>query len=188
MAQPVFSGVMPRSPAFTDFLAQVELRRYNKGEVIYAPGAASRFIYLVRDGEVHIRRTAASPGGRNSGAGPDAEGPQLIGIHGRGSLFGEVSFMTGEAHSSYAVASLDTGIFAIPGEAFAGLMTAEASVGSAMAELLSQRLRQSLASTPSESPAHIHVLFYPEDPTRGSEICAALARARSPKTRARCCS
>lgn len=178
MAQPVFAGVMPRSAAFVDFLAQVELRRYHKGEVIYTPGAASRFIYLVRDGEVHIRRTAAAAtGGRSSGAGPGEQGPQLIGIHGRGSLFGEVSFMTGEAHSSYAVASLDTGIFAIPGEAFAALMTAEASVGSAMAELLSQRLRQSLASTPSESPAHIHVLFYPEDPTRGSEICAALARA-----------
>ncbi|MCR9141219.1 MAG: patatin-like phospholipase family protein [bacterium] len=171
MAQPVFSGVMPRSPAWMDFLSRVELRHFNKGEVIYEPGSASRFIYLVRDGEVHIRSTSAV----NFSLTSDA--PRLIGIHGRGSLFGEVSFMTGEPHSSYAIASLDTGVFVVPGEAFAALMTAEASVGSAMAELLSQRLRQSLASTPSESPAHIHVLFYPEDPTRGSEICTALAKA-----------
>lgn len=168
MAQPVFAGVMPRSPAWLDFLNRVELRRYNKGDVIYEPGHTSRFIYLVRDGEIHITRTARAT--TDSAA-------QLIGIHGRGSLFGEVSFMTGEPHSSYAIASLDTSVFAIPGLAFQALMTAEASVGSAMAELLSRRLRQSLSSEPSEIPAHIHVLFYPEDPTRGSEICTALATA-----------
>lgn len=176
LAQPIFAGVMPRSAAWQTFMNQVELRDFAKGESVYEPGHASRFVYLVRDGEVHITRAGRV-------AVDDGETPlknisrPLIGIHGRGSLFGEVSFMTGEAHSSLAAASLDTSLFLIPGEALTALMIAEASVGSAMAELLSRRLRQSMAAIPSESPARIHVVFYPEDPARGSEICAALAPA-----------
>ena len=50
LAQPVFAGVMPRSPALARFLEQVELRRVGKGERVYTAGARSERIYLVRDG------------------------------------------------------------------------------------------------------------------------------------------
>ncbi len=164
-AQPLFENIAPRSAAFRKFLDQVELVLYARSEEIYEPGTQSDYLYLVRDGEVHIVY--------GQGNGP----ARTIGIHGRGSIFGEVSFLTREPHSSFAVATLDSHIYRIPGEAFVELMTAEAGVGRVMTSMLSRRLRRSLYEESHAHPASIHALFYPEDPERGSEVCAALGEA-----------
>lgn len=162
-ALPMFERVAARSRAFQRFLAQVRVLHLEKGALLYKAGESPTALFVVREGEVHIVQRGAES--------------RLVGIHGRGSLFGEVSLLTGEPHSSHAVASLDSSICCIPGDALLELMAAEPSVGRAMAELLSERLRQNLQEEPSESPARMHALFYPENPRRGSEFAAALAGA-----------
>ncbi|MBX7059847.1 MAG: patatin-like phospholipase family protein [Leptospirales bacterium] len=163
-AQPLFQRVAPRSQAFQRFLAALELIHIDRGDVVYRRGERSFFVYLVRHGEVHILQS----GGESFGQKP-------VSIHGRGSLFGEVSLMTQEDHSSDAVASLDSSIYRIKGEAFLQLLAAEPSVGRAMSELLSERLHSTLVEAPGGSPARIAVLFYPDRARRGGEYVSALA-------------
>ncbi|MCP5484875.1 MAG: cyclic nucleotide-binding domain-containing protein [Spirochaetales bacterium] len=114
MAQPMFERISGRSPAFRRFLEEVELLHYDKTEHIYRQGNPSTFLYLVRDGEVQIRQQRG-----------EGQKPRIIGIHSRGSLFGEVSFLTGEAHSSDAIASLDSNVYRIRGELFVRLLSEE---------------------------------------------------------------
>lgn len=166
MAQPMFERISGRSPAFRRFLEEVELLHYDKTEHIYRQGNPSTFLYLVRDGEVQIRQQRG-----------EGQKPRIIGIHSRGSLFGEVSFLTGEAHSSDAIASLDSNVYRIRGELFVRLLSEEPSVGQCLAQLLSVRVKHNMLPASPEVPASIHTLFYPEDPRRGSELCGALARA-----------
>lgn len=164
-AQPMFRRVSTRSHAFQRFLTSIRLERFERGRAIYLSGAASEQLYVVRDGEVHIRRSA--PG----------EAPRVIGIHGSGSLFGEVSLLTGEAHSSDAVAALDSSVYCIPGAAFQELMELEPGLASALAETLSRRLGRTLNSAGEESPARLFALFHPSDPAHGAELSRSLAEA-----------
>lgn len=164
-AQPMFRRVSTRSHAFQRFLTSIRLERFERGSAIYLSGAASEQLYVVRDGEVHIRRNV--PG----------DAPRVIGIHGSGSLFGEVSLLTGEAHSSDAVAALDSSVYCIPGGAFQELMELEPGVAAALAETLSRRLGRSLNSAGEESPARLFALFHPTDPTRGADLSRSLAEA-----------
>ncbi len=164
-AQPMFRRVSTRSHAFQRFLTRIRLERFERGRAVYTSGADSEHLYVVRDGEVHIRRT------------PPGEAPRVIGIHGSGSLFGEVSLLTGEAHSSDAVAALDSSVYCIPGAAFQELMELEPGLAAALAETLSKRLRRSLNSAGDESPARLFALFHPADPTRGAELSRSLMEA-----------
>lgn len=163
-AQTLFRRVPINGEAFQRFLDQIQLELYSRSEVIYRRGDDSTGIFMVREGEVQILQPD-----------PETRGVRVIGIEDQGAIFGEASFLSREAHSSDAVAALDSAIYRIPGEALVQLMLSEPQFGRAMAELLSQRLYNKLRNIRTETPALLHCLFYPEHPLRGSEIVAAAA-------------
>ncbi len=160
----LFEKIPPSSPALAEFISEIQAAQLHKGAYVYRQGASPQSIYLVRDGEIRITSEDASGEKR------------LIGRQNRGSLFGEVSFLTGEAHSSSAEASLDSTIFVIPGPAFFRLLAKESSVGEGLARLLSQRLRNRMRPEPAPESPSVAVL-YPDSPQNGSELCAQLADA-----------
>lgn len=163
---PLFDRVPPGSQAFADFASEVQTLPLKKGQAAYKQGAVSGTLYIVRDGEVHIR----SKSGDTS---------RLVAVQSRGSLFGEVSFLSGEAHSSDAEASLDSTILVVPGAAFFRLLGLEPSVGEGLARLLSQRLRNRMKpDVRAETRSCVSVL-YPDLQRMGSELCAQLAAALS---------
>ncbi|HMW61852.1 MAG TPA: cyclic nucleotide-binding domain-containing protein, partial [Leptospiraceae bacterium] len=84
---PLFEKISPVSPALSEFVASIQGLQMHKGGIVYRQGTLPQSIYLVRDGEIRI--TAEDNGQK-----------KLIGMQSRGSLFGEVSFLTGESHSS----------------------------------------------------------------------------------------
>ncbi|MCB1319146.1 MAG: patatin-like phospholipase family protein [Leptospiraceae bacterium] len=170
LAQPLFENVPPRSPAFQKFIQEIQLRHFEKDEIIYRRGDESNHFYLVRDGEIQIRRQ------EQSDDGADSRNATVFAIN-RGGVFGEVSFLTGEAHSSYARASLDSMVYCVPGKAFLKLLSLEPAVGQNLALELSRRVRRAHSGEKQETPARVHTLFYPEDPRRGSELCLELGRA-----------
>lgn len=118
---------------------------------------------MVRDGEVHVTHTQ---GGIR----------KFIGIQGRGSIFGEVSLLTGQPHSSDATAALDSKLFVIRGDTFLSLMSEEPILGHNLSVLLSKRLRTNINER-IESPARIHCFVYPEDPERGSFLAWHIAHS-----------
>lgn len=164
MACPLFEKIPATSRHFKEFVRKIETRSFKKGEQIYSRGEFSGNLFIVRAGEVQIRSHAADGTSH------------LIGMHGRGSLFGEVSFLSGEKHSSDATASLDSIIYVLPGHAFSQLLKEESALGQSLSLLLSRRLRNRLEPS-NEKPSRIHLLYYPENPRRGSEICDYLATA-----------
>jgi NTE family protein len=163
---PLFERVPPGSQAFADFAAEIQSLPLKKGQSAYKQGAASGTLYIVRDGEIHIRARTADTS-------------RLVAVQSRGSLFGEVSFLSGESHSSDAEASLDSTILVIPGAAFFRLLASEPSVGEGLARLLSQRMRNRMKpDVPTETRSCVSVL-YPDLQKMGSELCAELAAALS---------
>ncbi len=165
MAHPLFEQIPPHSRALQEFLDRVELRKFAKDELVYTQFQEPHSIYLVRDGEIHIERTD-----------PDTGAEILVGIEGRGSVFGEVSFLSGEHRSSNARAVLDSSVYIIPGDEFIHLMGHEPRMGRALAAILSSRLRERISKAHEPAtPARVLTIMYPEDPQRGSRISALLA-------------
>lgn len=165
MATALFRDIPLNSQAFKAFLKKIQLARFKRNEIIYRPGDTQSEVFLVREGEIHIK------------SGSDGDG-RLLSVQGRGSLFGEVSYLSGEPHSTTTIAILDSAVYVIPGDALIKLMQDEPSVGGALATILSRRLYDNL-KTDRESPARIYTLIYPENPARGKLIARHLARALS---------
>ncbi len=161
---PLFQQVPASSQAFAYFLRKISLVHFRHSQIIYSPGDEQTHVYLVREGEIHILMKAA---GRNT---------RVIASQGRGSLFGEVSYLSGEPHSTTAMAVLDSSVYLIPGKELIRLMEEEPSVGQALSRTLSRRLYSNLHAVP-ESPTRIFSVVYPENPRRGSLIARRLAGA-----------
>ena len=164
VAHPLFQRVSPGSPALSVFLNEVRLQRFEKGEFIYAQNERPQAVYLVREGEVHIEHK-----------NPDTHQVELIGIEGRGTLFGEVSLISGEPRSSFARAALDSSVYVILGTAFLSLLQKEAAVAQALTLLLSQRLRQRIGDEAAAAPSRVVALLGPVDPIRAGRIAVELA-------------
>ncbi|MCE9597013.1 MAG: patatin-like phospholipase family protein [Spirochaetia bacterium] len=146
-------------------MPELRIRKIKKGDIVYKAGGIPDGLYLVRDGEIHVL-SDSTPGER-----------RLIGVQSRGSLFGEVSFLSGETHSSNAEAALDSTILFIPGPAFFRLLSTEPTVGEALSKLLSQRLRNRMRPTEIEHSHTCLAMLYPDNPHNGSELCVALGDA-----------
>ena len=164
---PVFRASIANKKIFSELIERIIFLRCLKSEYLYRYGERSSHIYLVQDGEIHILQEAQ-----------DSLEKKLVGIQRHGSLFGEVSFLSGEVHTSNAVAFLDSSLFAIPGDFFMKLLDTEPGIASRMAQLLSKRLRQNLSrEIEEEKPAKLFVLSYPELPERGSQLSVRLSEA-----------
>lgn len=169
-AQSVFDKIGHDSVAFKKFITEITLSQFEKGEVLYRAGEESNMVYLVRDGEVQLSQK--KPEGQE----------RITAIHGRGSMFSEVSFLNGEAHGTTARVVLDSSIYCIPGKSLLKLMEAEPSVGPAIARLVSYRLHRARHKDyEHEYPARVHTLFYPENPHRSSQLAGLLAAALVPE-------
>ena len=165
MAHPLFRMISPKSEAFEEFLQSIIFRSYHKNDFVYSQGQMPSFIYLVYEGEIHIIRYETN-----------SSKPILVGIEGRGNLFGEVSFLSHEPRSSSASVAMTSGVFLIPGQAFLKLLSKEPVVGQGLVLLLSKRLRERISHQHSENPARIVFLTYPENEARGNEIGKILAK------------
>ncbi len=173
-SHPLFRSISPRSPALDVFLRSVRLVRFARGETIYAQREAADALYLVRDGEVHIEHT-----------NPQTHTIELIGIESRGAVFGEASLLSGEPRSSDARAALDSNIYVIPGDAFLRLLHREGAVSSALALLLSRRLRERISGTSAGTPAKVVALLGPLDALRSARIANELADQLAQENRGR---
>lgn len=165
---PLFSRIPESSAALRAFAARVQTVQIRKGQTVYSQGHLSTHLYLVHDGEIHIVRREARHDDPKSQ-------PKLLAIQTRATIFGEVSFLSGDYHSSTAIAGLDSHVVLIPGEAFLRLLAREPSVGEALSRLLSERLRNRIDRLAPEAPARIFTLVCPENPKRGSLLTKVLA-------------
>lgn len=154
----------PDSPAVRRFLASVELRLLKRGDVLYEEGDAAPAFFLVRHGEIH--RFHREPNGE----------PRLIGIHGRGSVLGEVSFLAGERHGARALAALDSQIVRIPSPAWMELIREEPEALSVLVQIISRRFHRTLDPNDQPEPARLNILAYPDHPERGRRMARVLAR------------
>ncbi len=114
-------------------LAEIsEIRKYKKGEVIFAEGDTGKDIYFLVGGEVSIRKKISS-------------GFKTIAILREGDLFGEMSFFENAPRSADAFASRDCDILGIKGESFESFLSSKPrksfSVLMKMLAISSARLR-----------------------------------------------
>ncbi|MCB1139329.1 MAG: patatin-like phospholipase family protein [Leptospiraceae bacterium] len=164
LESPLLRPLPPNSGAVRRFLASVELRLLKRGEVLYEEGDAAPAFFLVRHGEIH--RFHREPAGE----------PRLIGIHGRGSVLGEVSFLAGERHGARALAALDSQIVRIPSNAWMALIREEPEALSVLVQIISRRFHRTLDPDDQPEPARLNILAYPDNPKRGRRMAGVLAR------------
>ncbi len=165
-AHPLFQKISSGSEPLRRFLGRVRLARFERGAEIFARDQASTGFYLVRDGEVHIERPNEETGVF-----------EVVAIEGRGMVFGEVSFLSADLHSSRARAALESSVYIIPGDAFLELLHVEPSVGEALSQILSQRLYSFIKKGARETPAIVITLLYPESSRRGSRVAYYLGES-----------
>ena len=163
----LFHEIPENSKAFKKFKKSVDLLFFKKSEIIYKPGARPHDFYLVKDGEVRIHQ---------------GEGIQsrIISINTSGGVFGEASFFTHEAHATTAIASLDSRVYKIDGQAFLELLSEEPSVGEAFTFMLSRRLRHRMILF-TDLPSMVFSLIYAEHPITGNEISELLSENLLPE-------
>ncbi|MCB1172309.1 MAG: patatin-like phospholipase family protein [Leptospiraceae bacterium] len=166
LAQSLFASIPPRSAALRQFLATLDLLQLHKDEILYREKERSQALYLVREGEIHLIQNHGS------------DQAQLVSKHGRGSVFGETSFLNQSSHTTSAIATLDTLVYQIPGAAVTALMDQESSFSAAFAHMLGYRMYRLIHQKyEQEFPANVYTLFYPENARRSSEIASVLASA-----------
>jgi NTE family protein len=158
---PLFEGIPYRSGAFRSFLSGVRLETYKKSKIIYQPGTRPSHFYLVHDGEVQVLKRGVNEN-------------RLVLIAGVGDVFGEVSFLSEEEHTTLAIATLDSVLYRIDGKAFLKLLAEEPSVGHAFTLLLSRRIRNNLISV-KNLPSEVNGIVFPQRPELGRLITSLLA-------------
>lgn len=159
----LFKRLSVRSQAFARFVSSLSIKTVSRGEQIYAPGLSTNTVYIVYSGEIMISLNQDAPAR-----------DRQVAVHGRGSIFGEVSLLSGEAHSAHAIATVQSRLLVIPGKHLFRLMKEEPSVGEAMSQLLSRRLNHNLRSSLG-TPSRVYTVIYPENPLRGSLLCRQLS-------------
>lgn len=163
LENPLLRSLPSDSAAVRRFLDTVEILPCRRGEILYAEGDRATSFYLVRHGEIHRfhRETDGSD--------------RLIGIHGRGSVLGEVSFLARERHGARAVAVLDSEILVIRHEHWLELAQSEPDAQTGLVRILSRRFHRSLDPNDQLVPARIHIIAYPDNTRRGQELAAVLS-------------
>jgi membrane protein len=127
--KPVFSNLLERR-LFASAAGRLEryLRRFKKGEMIFARGEDSREVYYLLSGEagVYLR---------------DEEGSAAISRVGPGSFFGETAPLLREPRGATVRALQDTCALVLPPGLFSGILASDTTMDRALIENLSQRLK-----------------------------------------------
>ena len=109
------------------------------GSELFAQGSASEVLYFIIAGRLIVVR-----------AGP--AGDEVVGYIRAGEPVGEMSMLTGEAHSASVYALRDTEIIALPQKVIARLLDEEADLAKALALAVLRRARHPTASFQQSSP------------------------------------
>ena len=162
----IFSSLRDNTVLLKEIITKVQIYKYYKGEHIYSRGDLANKVYIVHSGEVEILRYR-----------PVSMKSQIIGLHGRGSLFGEVSLLAKQSRSSNAISSLDSIIYEIDENTFQKLISLDITISNTISKLLSSRLRSGISDFALDKDLfQIHSFSYPNAPRRGSELCSIIAR------------
>jgi CRP/FNR family cyclic AMP-dependent transcriptional regulator len=104
--------------------------RYRKGEVIFREGEPAERLFLIEQGRVKL--SIASSSGQEL----------LIGVLGRGQIFGELAVIDRGPHAMDARAMEDSCVYAFGSDAFWTLLENTAALARRLLELMVRRLRR----------------------------------------------
>ncbi len=163
LQNPLLRSLVPDRPAVRRFLKSIKMVEFKRGRMVYEEGEIADCFYIVRHGEVHRYHRESDGSAR------------LIGIHGRGSVLGEVSFLAGERHGARAQAVLDSQLVRIDQESWASLIEEEPEALTGLVRILSRRFHRTMDPAEQLEPARLHMLAYPDDPARGHLLAHVLS-------------
>jgi CRP-like cAMP-binding protein len=106
---------------------QLQFRRIEPGEVLFAQGAEDRVMYVVASGVLQVSRQVNAVS-------------EIIGCFGAGEYIGEIGLLTGAPHAATATARTHCQIYRLPREAIEPLLSENA----VLAASLEQSVRRGL--------------------------------------------
>jgi NTE family protein len=124
------------------------LRRYRKGDVVFAEGDASESMYMVESGQV-----AVVSGGKNG------KPANIIAYHGPGSFFGEMGVLSGERRSADIRVAIDAELWELHKTDLDALLREHPSIAAIMSRELSMRLNQFIHATEKVASTSIHAVL-----------------------------
>jgi CRP-like cAMP-binding protein len=125
---PLFSVLDPADLRI--LAARFHLVRYGKGEVIFREGETAERLFLIDSGRVKL--SIASPTGQEL----------LIGVLGRGQIFGELEIIDRGPRAMDARAMEDALLYALPADQLWNMLENRASLARRLLELMARRLRR----------------------------------------------
>jgi CRP-like cAMP-binding protein len=120
--------------AFLDLVTRMTYRRVKEGEVVSAEGQGGDTIYVVVAGKAQVTRTVEKE-------------QKPLGTLGGGSIFGELSLLTGAPPTATVTAASETELFAIRREALNAVAKQFPSVPQVLTEFAQQRMAKNLMTT-----------------------------------------
>lgn len=169
---PLFENLAISSKKIQKLLSNIIVKEYPKNTVIYKKGQLAENVYLVLSGEVGIYSFDTSIIDSTNLTNNETN---LLSIHGKGSIFGEVSFLAGETHSSTAICLTKCKIAQIPGNIFLEILEMDHQIAIKVIKLLSSRFRQRIGSRETPHIGKIFSCLYPYIPERNIKMIRTIA-------------
>jgi CRP-like cAMP-binding protein len=120
--------------AFVELVTKMGYRRVKEGQGVSAEGQGGDTIFVIVAGKAQVTRTV--------------EGEQRpLGVLGGGSIFGELSLLTGAPPTATVTASTDTELFEVRRDVLNAIAKQFPSVPSVLAEFAQQRMAKNLMAT-----------------------------------------
>ena len=137
------------APARKVLVESARFLEFGPGQAVVRQGEQGDTLYLVAHGEVGVRIKVEGGGGAG-GAPVDREVARL----GRGSLFGEMSVLTGDPRTATVVALGDAALLAVNREAFEQILSDEPELAQKLADVITRRrLALDAARAEQQAPA-----------------------------------
>lgn len=175
---PIFESLNLADKGILDLICQIKIKEYPKNEILYEKDQIANYVYFVISGEIGIYSIKSKDISNSQNLNEFLEKQKLLSIHRKGSIFGEVSFLSGETHSSTAITLTKSKIGLIPGKIFLELLNRDINFTMKIIKLLSTRFRQKIGDEHFLHIGKIISCLYPEIPKRViylirsiSEIC-----------------
>ncbi len=125
---PLFSVLHPRD--LRSLATKFQVVTYRKGEVLFREGEPAERLFLIDTGRVKLSI--------RSSAGQEL----LIGVLGRGQIFGELSLLDRGPRAMDASAMEETRVFALPSDNFWTVLENRPALARRLLELMARRLRR----------------------------------------------
>ncbi|MFN3604849.1 MAG: patatin-like phospholipase family protein [Leptonema sp. (in: bacteria)] len=161
---PIFESLNLRDKKILELLSKIQIQEFPKYTILYEKDQPANHVHILLSGEVGIFSVKGKFDIQNLSS--HSENQRLISIHRKGSIFGEVSFLSGETHSSTAITLTKSKIGFIPGGTFLELLNKDIHVTMKIIKLLSSRFRQKIGEEPNLHIGKVFACLYPEYPNR----------------------